>query len=239
MQTPEEETKVKNDIILLGSLRNDIVEASTTLTVIKKDVDEQDNVLDEKRQEIAILEQKKVDEMSELEREKAELIQSNIQLENAKKRSKEELSVIDRQKRDAMSELRRLNEWNFDAKNELDKYKDILSELLFMEKEKRNYLLDYSKKAEEEIENYRITLIDIKLEHDNLIAILDKNTRELVKIQNELLSLNEEKENIEESMAETIREKKRIEVDLDIYSKRIAKEYKKTFPKKIIKLNKK
>jgi len=240
--TKETEIKVKDNTVLLKSLRNDIIEASTTLTVIKTEVDEQDAILGNKVQEIAILEQKTVDINAGVEEERKAISQAKIDLENAKRRSEKELEVLNKQKRSAMSELRRLNEWTHNAREEKESLKLSISELLSLEKEKKEVIIDigeFRSALLEVKEEYREILVDTKLAQESSEAELDRNNRGLQKLQEQILVLDDKKAMLELSMAETLRNQKEIQVDLGIYEKRIKEKYEKEFPNKTIKLRKK
>ena len=242
MSTKEEQTKLKNDKLLLGSLRNDIIEASTCLSQHKQAVDEESILLEEKKAEIAILEERKDEIFAEIDEERKAIKQDKIDLESAKVRSEKELEVLNKQKRSAMSELRRLNEWNFEAKEEKDALEKLIKALLIIEREKKAYISDikvYKEKTEEVKEAQQNVLIDIKLAEDESEAKVYKNTREVERLQDIVEVLQEKKEQAENLLATAIVDKERIEVDLEIYEKRVAKKYEEAFPGKKLKLTKK
>jgi len=242
MITKEEQTKLNNDKILLDSLRNDIIEVVNALSQTYKEREEQSTILEQNKSEMAVLEERKAEIFFELEEERKSIKQSKIELESFKVRSLNELNVLDKQKRSAMSELRRLNEWNFEVIEEKKGLDENIKALLLVEREKKTYILDievFKKKVEEVKEHHRSILVDIKLAEDESEASLYKNKKEVIRMQDIVDILQEKKDKAEYALADSIKQKYEIEVDLKIYEDRVDKKYTKAFPTKKIKLIKK
>lgn len=239
--SPEEITKEKNDKILLKSLRNDIIEASTALSQIKEELRTQCAIVEEKRSEVAILNELKLSVMDSIGKEKENLKNSYKDLEKAENRSKKELEILKTQKKEAMSELRRLNDWNFTALEEKKALEVRISQLTEIEKKKKEYISDisfYEDRLLEIKEKQRIVLIDIKLSEDTSEALLDSQNKKLERMKEEVAVLEVKKTEAETLLARAIIERDRIKVDLEIYEKRIRNEYSKVFNGKEIKLKK-
>jgi len=231
--------EITNQKILLANLRNDIIEASTTLTKIHKDIKVQSvvlSVLDTKvfDQELAI------QESGTLLKEQKELTEITKTLEGeskvAVKRFELEVEILKVQKKEAMTELKRLNEWVFTAKVE----EDVLNERKAVLEANLANLDDEKTSVQDSItllkEKYVEVVTNIKLSEDANKIQLEIISKEALEAEIRLTQTLKEQTKAEEALLDTENKRLRITLDLEIYTERTKKEYEKMFPDRIMKL---
>lgn len=235
----EPATEIKNQTVLLASLRNDIIEASTALSQNLKDVKVKQEKLAEIEKDLAIktiISQEEARHLGSLMDAQKVAVNTRIEAEEAVKRTKAEIGILKVQKKEALNELKRLNEWVYTAKLAEDELlaKKALLEANIAELKTEVAFLELAKKDAEA--EYRAVVLEIKLALDSGKSELSQITLEVEKAQLVLVSTKKEQEKAEMAVLDADNKKRQIEIDLEIYTVRIKDEYEKTFPGRIMKL---
>ena len=234
-----EATQLKNDKILLASIRSDITEATSELTNKNKEIEAADKriaISEEKLKEIQLA---CITAIEEMKAEEVSLRKTEKDTNNAVKRSEKELEVLKQQKKDSMKELRRQNEWVFTAEEVKKTLNRSIATLKVVERNKLAYISDieiFAEKKSVAEEEYKDILLKARLITDESEAVVAKNVEKLKNLRKESVSLGKQIATAKSKLEHTTSERLRIEKDLKVYIGRVEKHYKKAFPKLKMKL---
>lgn len=234
-----EATQVKNDKILLASIRVDITEATSKLSSVYKEeeaVSKRVVQTEDKLKEVQLL---CIAEIEKMKAQEASLRKTERDADNAVKRSKEELKVLKTQKKESMKDLKRQNEWVFTAEELKKKLNRGNATLKVVERKKLAYISDielFKVKKDVAEEEYKDILLKAKLVTDESDAKVHLNTEKVKSLKAEASVLTKDNKTSQSKLEHTTSERLRIEKDLEVYIGRVEKHYKKAFPELKMKL---
>ena len=232
-------TEVKNQKILLATIRRDIIEASTALTSLYADKTAIDSEILESKQELIKNQVASDSIFAAIEGEKESLRKTERDSVNGVERAKKEMKVLGTQKKESMKELRRANEWVYTAQEEAKKLNTSIASLVKEEALKKAYIADtevFKDMRDEAEEAYKEILLDAKLITDETEAKRHNCEQEVSKAEEKLGKLKEDTKLAKQELNTFVREKNKKEKDLGIYINRVEVAYKKQFPNKAFKL---
>lgn len=232
-------TEVKNQKILLASLRREIIEASTGLTSIYSEKKTVEKEVEDSKQEL-ILNQVASDSIfAAIQGEQEALRQTERDSVNSVRRAEKEVDILKIQKKESMKELKRQNEWVYTAQEEVKILNTSIASLTEKEALKTEYIDDIEVlkiKREEAEEAYKEILLDAKLVSDETEAKQVHCKQNVDKAEKMLKELKSEAKLEKQKLDSTVKERNKVESDLEIYINRIRIAHEKQFPDKGFKI---
>lgn len=232
--TSDRDREIKEKEALYLSLKEDILLATTELSsklkekkALLKYIEE----AEEKLKEISEHAQKRIDAAEAAEAHSVVTFQES---KAAVKRAASEIEVLVKQKKEAMKELKRINEWIFsseDSLKELQKEEKKTKARVARARSLEKDIASLEIEKEKAIEEQRL----VKAETTKLLQKVKSETKKLELAEKKAAEFTEKKKKeaqvATEELHRAVVEKKAIEKDLEVYIKRIKKDYKKAFPK--------
>jgi len=232
-------TEVKNQQILLASIRNEIIEASTALSKIYEEKKKVESEVLEASEELLDIKAVSKGVLAEISQAQIGLKNREIDANANVERAKKEVEVLKKQKKEAMSELKRVNEWIFNGQEALKSLRSELDTLSQEKVQKEEYIADtedFKLKRDIAEGEYREILVNAKLASDELEAKQYSFEDKEKKTEEKLSTLQSEIGKAEIELQDLLNNKTRIEKDLQIYINRVEKAYKEQFPDKKFKV---
>lgn len=232
-------TEVKNQEILLASLRNEIIEASTALSKIYADHKSVKESIKDAEEELAIIKSESLTVLETVANANKNLDKRIADVNAICERAANEVKVLKVQKKEAMSELKRLNEWIFTAQETLKVITEKTEKLIKKADEKDAYISDIAdfKALKESAEaDYRDVLVNAKLTSDDIEYKTHKLEEKEKDAEAKFSVLRERTQKEQEKFNDAEAKRLKVEADLKIYIKRVEVAYKQQFPDKKFKI---